>query len=147
MDAKRRAYLLSSRARGKAEIKVAGLLSHTSGVRAGTPPSLDETVRMGPVDAMLGSAGALVGARSGIWLPDGLSYGHMIGEVIRCIPGQSPGEFLGEMRALARLQSACPRSSIASADLVPWPMRQPDPAELTPNCRNSRVHRPGHVAD
>lgn len=93
LDANVAAYWPEFAARGKAEIKVRHLLSHTSGVSGWEQPvTIDDVYDWDKSTAMLA-------AQAPWWEPGtasgyhALTYGHLIGEVIRRITGQRLGEF------------------------------------------------------
>src|SRR6516165_5607875 len=94
LDANVAAYWPEFAARGKAGIKVHHLLSHTSGVSGWDQPvTIDDVYDWDRSTAMLA-------AQAPWWEPGtasgyhALTYGHLIGEVIRRITGQRLGEFL-----------------------------------------------------
>jgi CubicO group peptidase (beta-lactamase class C family) len=136
LDANVAKYWPEFAARGKAGIKVRQLLSHTSGVAGWDPPvTFDDLYDWDKSTAMLA-------AQAPWWEPgDGsgyhdLSYGHLIGEVIRRITGQRLGDFfaahiagpLGADFHIGLAPSEFPRV----ADLVPWPPQPIYPADLDP---------------
>ncbi len=93
LDANVAAYWPEFAARGKAGIKVRQLLSHTSGVSGWDQPvTIDDVYDWDKSTAMLA-------AQAPWWEPGtasgyhALTYGHLIGEVIRRITGRRPGEF------------------------------------------------------
>jgi CubicO group peptidase (beta-lactamase class C family) len=93
LDANVAAYWPEFAARGKAGIKVRQLLSHTSGVSGWDQPvTIDDVYDWDKSTAMLA-------AQAPWWEPGtasgyhALTYGHLIGEVIRRITGQRLGEF------------------------------------------------------
>jgi CubicO group peptidase (beta-lactamase class C family) len=93
LDAKVAKYWPEFAARGKGEIKVRQLLSHTSGVSGwDRPVALEDLYDWHKSTAMLA-------AQAPWWEPGTASgyhahtYGHLIGEVIRRITGQRLGEF------------------------------------------------------
>src|SRR3954462_7851167 len=94
LDANVAAYWPEFAARGKAGIKVRQLLSHTSGVSGWDQPvTIDDLYDWDKSTAMLA-------AQTPWWEPGAgsgyhaLTYGHLIGEVIRRITGHRLGEFL-----------------------------------------------------
>src|SRR5262249_21611594 len=93
LDANVARYWPEFAANGKAGIKVRHLLSHTSGVSGWEQPiTLDDLYDWG-------KSTALLAAQAPWWEPGpasgyhALTYGHLIGEVIRRITGQRLGEF------------------------------------------------------
>ena len=93
LDANVAAYWPEFAARGKGGIKVRQLLSHTSGVSGWDQPvSIDDVYNPDKSTAMLAAQAPWwePGASSGY---HALTYGHLIGEVIRRITGQRLGEF------------------------------------------------------
>jgi CubicO group peptidase (beta-lactamase class C family) len=93
LDANVAAYWPEFAARGKAGIKVRQLLSHTSGVSGWDQPvSIEDLYDWDTSTARLA-------AQAPWWEPGtasgyhGLTFGHLIGEVIRRITGQRLGEF------------------------------------------------------
>jgi CubicO group peptidase (beta-lactamase class C family) len=94
LDANVAAYWPEFAARGKARIKVRQLLSHTSGVSGWDQPITLEDLYDWDKST------ALLAAQAPWWEPGtasgyhGLTYGHLIGEVIRRITGQRLGEFV-----------------------------------------------------
>jgi CubicO group peptidase (beta-lactamase class C family) len=121
LDANVATYCPEFAARGKAGIQVRQLLSHTSGVSGWDQPVTIEDVYDWDKST------AMLAARAPWWEPGtasgyhALTYGHLIGEVIRRITGQRLGEFFAGQIAGplgATSTSACPgRSSIASPSL------------------------------
>ena len=137
LDANVAAYWPEFAARGKAGIKVRQLLSHTSGVSGWDQPvTLDDLYDWDKSTAMLA-------AQAPWWEPGtgsgyhGLSYGHLIGEVIRRITGQRLGEFFAAEIAGplgADFHIGLPPSEFHRvADLVPWPPQPTYQADLDPN--------------
>jgi len=137
LDANVAAYWPEFAARGKAGIKVRHLLSHTSGVSGWDQPvTVDDVYDWDKSTAMLA-------AQAPWWEPGtasgyhALTYGHLIGEVIRRITGQRLGDFfaahiagpLGADFHIGLAPSEFPRV----ADLVPWPLQPTFPADLDPN--------------
>jgi CubicO group peptidase (beta-lactamase class C family) len=137
LDAKVASYWPEFAARGKAEIKVRQLLSHTSGVSGWDPPvTIDDLYDWDRSTSMLA-------AQAPWWEPGtasgyhALSYGHLIGEVIRRITGQRPGEFI--MAHIAGPLGADFHVGLPPSEFhrvarpVPWPPRPTCPADLEPN--------------
>jgi CubicO group peptidase (beta-lactamase class C family) len=93
LDASVASYWPEFAARGKAGIKVRHLLSHTSGVSGWEQPITLEDLYDWDKST------ALLAAQAPWWEPGtasgyhALTYGHLIGEVIRRITGQRLGEF------------------------------------------------------
>jgi CubicO group peptidase (beta-lactamase class C family) len=93
LDANVAKYWPEFAARGKADIKVRHLLSHTSGVSGWEQPVTFEDVYGWDKST------AMLAAQAPWWEPGTASgyhaftYGHLIGEVIRRITGQRLGEF------------------------------------------------------
>jgi CubicO group peptidase (beta-lactamase class C family) len=94
LDANVAKYWPEFAAQGKARVKVRHLLAHTSGLSGWDKPiTFDEVCDWEKSTAMLA-------AQVPFWKPGmasgyhGLTYGHLIGEVIRRITGQRLGEFL-----------------------------------------------------
>jgi CubicO group peptidase (beta-lactamase class C family) len=136
LDANVAKYWPEFAARGKAGIKVRQLLSHTSGVSGWDQPvTLDDVYDWDKSTAMLA-------AQAPWWEPGtasgyhALSYGHLIGEVIRRITGQRLGEFfaahiagpLGADFHIGLAPSELPRV----AELVHWPPQPTYPTGLDP---------------
>src|SRR5436305_7418078 len=132
LDATVARYWPEFAARGKAGIKVRHLLSHTSGVSGWEQPiTLEDLYDWDKSTALLAAQAPWwePGTASGYHM---LTYGHLIGEVIRRITGLRPGEFfaahvagpLGADFHIGLPTSEFPRVS----DLVPWP---PQPIDLT----------------
>jgi CubicO group peptidase (beta-lactamase class C family) len=137
LDANVAAYWPQFAARGKAGIKVRLLLSHATGVSGWDQPvTIDDVYDWDQSTAMLASQAPWwePGAGSGY---HALTYGHLIGEVIRRITGQRLGEFfaahiagpLGADFQIGLLPSEFHRVS----NLVPWPPPPIDLAQLDPN--------------
>jgi CubicO group peptidase (beta-lactamase class C family) len=124
-------------AQGKAAIKVRHLLSHTSGVSGWNQPVTFEDVYDWE------RATALLAAQAPWWEPGtasgyhALTYGHLIGEVIRRITGQRLGEFFASQIAGplgADFHIGLPASEFHRvANLVPWPSQPTDLNQLDPN--------------
>ncbi|HEV3020824.1 MAG TPA: serine hydrolase domain-containing protein [Pirellulales bacterium] len=137
LDANVAAYWPEFAARGKAGIKVRQLLSHTSGVSGWDQPvTIDDVYDWDKSTAMLA-------AQAPWWEPGtasgyhALTYGHLIGEVIRRITGQRLGEFFaaqvaGPLGADFHIGLA-PTEFPRVANLVPWPPQRTYPAGLDPN--------------
>jgi CubicO group peptidase (beta-lactamase class C family) len=137
LDASVAAYWPEFAARGKAGIKVRHLLSHTSGVSGWDPPVTIEDLYDWDTST------ARLAAQAPWWEPGtasgyhALTYGHLIGEVIRRITGRRLGEFfaahiagpLGADFHIGLPPSEFPRV----ADMVPWPPQPYYPADLDPN--------------
>jgi CubicO group peptidase (beta-lactamase class C family) len=132
LDANVAKYWPEFAARGKAGIKVRQLLSHTSGVSGWDQPvTIDDVYDWEKSTAML--------AKQAPWWEPGtasgyhaLTYGHLIGEVIRRITGQRLGEFFatqiaGPLGADFHIGLA-PSEFHRVANVVPWP---PQPSDLT----------------
>jgi len=83
-------------AAGKADIPVSWMMSHRAGLAAvDNPPSLAEVLRVGPIVDSLA-------AQKPLWEPGSahgyhaLTYGWLVGELVRRISGQSIGGFFRE---------------------------------------------------
>jgi CubicO group peptidase (beta-lactamase class C family) len=137
LDANVAAYWPEFAARGKAGIKVRHLLSHTSGVSGWDQPvTIDDVYDWDKSTAMLAAQAPwwAPGTRSGY---HALTYGHLIGEVIRRITGQRLGEFfaaeiagpLGADFHIGLASSEFPR--IADLAAPKWPSTDLTP--LDPN--------------
>jgi CubicO group peptidase (beta-lactamase class C family) len=137
LDANVAEYWPEFSARGKAGIKVRHLLSHTSGVSGWDQPvTIDDVYDWDRSTAMLA-------AQAPWWEPGtasgyhALTYGHLIGEVIRRISGQRLGQFFAAH--IARPLGAdfhiglAPSESHRVTNLVPWPPQPTYPADLDPN--------------
>jgi CubicO group peptidase (beta-lactamase class C family) len=137
LDANVARYWPEFAARGKGGIKVRHLLSHTSGVSGWDPPvTLEDLYDWDKSTAMLA-------AQAPWWEPGtasgyhGMTYGHLIGEVIRRITGMRLGEFfaaniagpLGADFHIGLDPSDFPRV----ADVVPWPPMPTYPSGLDPD--------------
>ncbi len=124
---------------GKEGIKVRQLLSHTSGVSGWNQPITLEDL----YDS--NKSTALLAAQAPWWAPGtasgyhALNYGHLIGEVIRCITGQRLGEFFAAHIAGplgADFHIGLPPSELHRvANVVPAPaapadLIQPDPSNV-----------------
>jgi CubicO group peptidase (beta-lactamase class C family) len=123
-------------ANGKAGIKVRHLLSHTSGVSGWEQPiTLDDLYDWD-------KSTALLAAQAPWWEPGtatgyhALTYGHLIGEVIRRITGQRLGEFFAAQVAEplgADFHIGLPPSEFPRvANVVPPPFPS-DPPQFDPN--------------
>jgi CubicO group peptidase (beta-lactamase class C family) len=137
LDANVAEYWPEFAARGKGGIKVRHLLSHTSGVSGWEQPVTFEDV------CDWGKSTAMLAAQAPWWEPGtasgyhALTYGHLVGEVIRRITGLRPGEFfaahvagpLGADFHIGLAPSEFPRV----AELVSWPPQPTHPADLDPN--------------
>jgi CubicO group peptidase (beta-lactamase class C family) len=149
LDASVATYWPEFAARGKAGIKVRQLLSHTSGVSGWDPPvSIDDVYDWDRSTAMLA-------AQAPWWEPGtasgyhALTYGHLIGEVIRRITGQRLGDFFAAQIAGplgADFHIGLPPSEFHRiADLVPWPPQPTYPADLDPNSPAYRTFTGPHM--
>jgi CubicO group peptidase (beta-lactamase class C family) len=124
-------------ARGKAGIQVRQHLSHTSGVSGWDQPVTIEDVYDWDKST------AMLAAQASWWEPGtasgyhALTYGHLIGEVIRRITGQRLGEFFAAQIAGplgADFHIGLPPSEFHRvAELVPWPPQPTYSADLDPN--------------
>jgi CubicO group peptidase (beta-lactamase class C family) len=141
LDATVASYWPEFAARGKAGIKVRQLLSHTSGVSGWDQPITLEDLYDWDKST------ALLAAQAPWWEPGtasgyhALTYGHLIGEVIRRITGQRLGEFFaahiaGPLGADFHIGLA-PSEFHRVANVVPPPLPvdppQSDPPQLDPN--------------
>ena len=137
LDANVAVYWPEFAARGKAGIKVRQLLSHTSGVSGWDQPvTIDDVYDWEKSTAMLA-------AQAPWWEPGtasgyhALTYGHLIGEVIRRITGQRPGEFFARHIAGplgADFHIGLPPSEFHRvANVVPPPLRPIDLTQLDQN--------------
>jgi CubicO group peptidase (beta-lactamase class C family) len=137
LDATVAAYWPEFAARGKAGIKVRQLLSHTSGVSGWDQPvTLDDLYDWDKSTAMLA-------AQAPWWKPGtasgyhALTYGHLIGEVVRRITGQRLGEFFAAQVAVplgADFHIGLPPAEFPRvANPVPWPPQPTHPADLDPD--------------
>jgi CubicO group peptidase (beta-lactamase class C family) len=141
LDANVAAYWPEFAARGKAGIRVRQLLSHTSGVSGWDQPvTLNDLYDWDKSTAMLAAQAPWwePGAGSGY---HALTYGHLIGEVIRRITGQRLGEFFAAQIAGplgADFHIGLPSSEFHRiANVVPPPAMPTTPIALTqldPNC-------------
>jgi CubicO group peptidase (beta-lactamase class C family) len=137
LDAPVAKYWPEFAARGKAGIKVRHLLSHTSGVSGWDPPITIEDLYDWDTST------ARLAAQAPWWEPGtasgyhAMTYGHLIGEVIRRITGRRLGEFFAVQIAGplgADFHIGLPPSEFPRvADLVPWPPQPYYPADLDPN--------------
>jgi CubicO group peptidase (beta-lactamase class C family) len=124
-------------ARGKGVIKVRQLLSHTSGVSGWDQPITFDDV------ADLEVSTARLAEQEPWWQPGtasgyhALTYGHLIGEVIRRVTGRRLSQFFAETIAGplgADFFIGLPRSEFYRvANLVPWPPQATHPADLDPS--------------
>ena len=137
LDANVAAYWPEFAARGKAGIKVRQLLSHTSGVSGWDQPvTIDDLYDWDKSTAMLAAQAPWwePGAGSGY---HALTYGHLIGEVIRRITGQRLGEFFAAQIAGplgADFHIGLPPSEFHRvANVVPPPSQPFDLTQLDPN--------------
>ena len=137
LDANVANYWPEFAAQGKAGIKVRHLLSHTSGVSGWNQPvTIDDVYDWDRSTSMLAAQAAWwkPGTASGY---HALSYGHLIGEVIRRITGQRLGEFVASHIAGplgADFHIGLPRSEFPRvADLLPWPPQPMDLTQLDPD--------------
>jgi CubicO group peptidase (beta-lactamase class C family) len=137
LDANVANYWPEFAARGKAGIKVRQLLSHTSGVSGWDQPvtvedlyDWDKSTTMLAAQAPWWEPGTASGYHS-------MTYGHLIGEVIRRITGQRLGAFFAAEIAGplgADFQIGLPPSEFPRVSkLVPWPPMPTHPANLDPN--------------
>src|SRR3954468_2534118 len=141
LDANVAVYWPEFGARGKAGITVRQLLSHTSGVSGWDQPvTIDDLYDWDKSTAMLAAQAPWwePGAGSGY---HALTYGHLIGEVIRRITGQRLGEFFAAQIAGplgADFHIGLPPSEFHRVTNVvppPIPSDAPpfDPTQLDPN--------------
>ena len=140
LDANVAKYWPEFAARGKAGIKVRQLLSHTSGVSGWEQPiTLEDVYDWDKSTALLAAQAPWwePGTASGYHM---LTYGHLIGEVIRRITGQRLGEFFAAHVAGplgADFHIGLPPSEFHRvANVVPPPSRPTppfDPTQLDPN--------------
>jgi CubicO group peptidase (beta-lactamase class C family) len=131
------AYWPEFAARGKGAIKVRHLLSHTSGVSGWDKPvTLDDVYDIDKSTAMLA-------AQAPWWEPGtasgyhAMTYGHLVGEVIRRITGWRLGEFFAKQVAGplgADFHIGLPPSeSHRVANVLSWPPQRYYPADLDLN--------------
>jgi CubicO group peptidase (beta-lactamase class C family) len=144
LDATVASYWPEFAARGKAGIKVRHLLSHTSGVSGWDQPvTLEDLYDWDKSTAMLA-------AQAPWWEPGtalgyhALTYGHLIGEVIRRITGQRLGAFFaaqiaGPLGADFHI-GLSPSEFHRVTNLVPWPPQRTYPADLDPNGPAFKTH-------
>ena len=137
LDANVAAYWPQFAARGKAGIKVRHLLSHTSGVSGWDQPvTIEDLYDWDESTARLAAQAPWwePGAGSGY---HGMTYGHLIGEVIRRITGQRLGEFFAAQIAGplgADFHIGLPPSEFPRvANVVPPPSHPDDLTQLDPN--------------
>ena len=134
LDATVAKYWPEFAANGKAAIKVRHLLSHTSGVSGWEQPITLEDLYDWDKST------ALLAAQAPWWEPGtasgyhALTYGHLIGEVIRRITGQRLGEFFAAHLAGplgADFHIGLPPSEFHRvANVVPPPAEPTDPSSL-----------------
>jgi CubicO group peptidase (beta-lactamase class C family) len=137
LDANVAAYWPEFATRGKAGIKVRQLLSHTSGVSGWDQPvTIDDVYDWDKSTAMLAAQAPWwePGAASGY---HALTYGHLIGEVIRRITGQRLGEFFaahiaGPLGADFHIGLPAPEFHRVT-NVVPPPSLPIDLTQLDPN--------------
>ncbi len=140
LDAAIAKYWPEFAAQGKAGIKVRHLLSHTSGVSGWERPiTLDDVYDWEKSTALLAAQAPWweAGTASGYHM---LTYGHLIGEVIRRITGQRLGEFfaahlagpLGADFHIGLPPSEFHRVANAAPSAIPT-MPEFDPTQLDPN--------------
>ena len=141
LDATVARYWPEFAARGKAGIKVRHLLSHTSGVSGWEQPITLEDLYDWDKST------ALLAAQAPWWEPGtasgyhALTYGHLIGEVIRRITGQRLGEFfaaqiagpLGADFHIGLPPSEFPRVTKVVSPPLPSDAPPFDPTQLDPN--------------
>ena len=137
LDATVARYWPEFAARGKAGIKVRHLLSHTSGVSGWDQPiTLEDLYDWDKSTALLAAQAPWwePGTASGYHM---LTYGHLIGEVIRRITGQRLGEFFAAQLAGplgADFHIGLPPSEFHRvANVVVPPPLPSDPPQLDPN--------------
>lgn len=144
LDTNVAAYWPEFAVRGKGRIKVRQLLSHTSGVSGWDQPVTIEDVYDWDKST------AMLAAQAPWWEPGtasgyhALTYGHLIGEVIRRITGQRLGEFFaaeiaGRLGADFHIGLA-PSKFHRVANLVPWPPQRTYPSDLDPNSPAFKTH-------
>ena len=141
LDAPVAKYWPEFAARGKARIQVRQLLSHTSGVSGWEQPvtledlyDWDKSTALLATQAPWWEPGTLSGYHA-------LTYGHLIGEVIRHITGQRLGEFfaaqiagpLGADFHIGLPPSAFPRVTKVVSPPIPSDAPPFDPTQLDPN--------------
>jgi CubicO group peptidase (beta-lactamase class C family) len=137
LDANVAHYWPEFAARGKDRVKVRQLLSHTSGVAGWEQPVTIEDVYDWDKST------AMLAAQPPWWEPGtasgyhALTYGHLIGEVIRRITGQRLGAFFAAEVAGplgADFHVGLPPSEFHRvANIVPWPAGTWDPSMLDLN--------------
>ena len=141
LDAPVAKYWPEFAARGKAGIQVRQLLSHTSGVSGWEQPITLEDLYDWDKST------ALLAAQAPWWEPGtasgyhALTYGHLIGEVIRRITGQRLGEFfaahiagpLGADFHIGLPPSEFPRVTKVVSPPIPSNAPPFDPTQLDPN--------------
>lgn len=137
LDATVAAYWPEFAAQGKQKIKVRQLLSHTSGVSGWDPPvTIEDLYDWERSTSMLA-------AQAPWWEPGtasgyhGLTFGHLIGEVIRRITGQRLGQFFASEIAgplVADFHIGLHPSEFSRvANVVPPPSHSDEPAQLDTN--------------
>lgn len=138
LDASVASYWPEFEANGKEAIKVRHLLSHTSGVSGWEQPvrvedlyDWDKSTAMLAAQAPWWEPGTASGYHS-------LTYGHLIGEVIRRITGKRPGEFLASEIAGplgADFHVGLAPSEFARVAEMVWPasLPLPDVSQLDPS--------------
>src|SRR5947199_8310685 len=132
LDAPVAKYWPEFAARGKAGIQVRQLLSHTSGVSGWEQPITLEALYAWDKST------ALPAAQAPWWEPGtasgyhALTYGHLIGEVIRRITGQRLGQYLdAEIAGLLGADfhiGLSPSEFPRISNMVPWPPQPTYPA-------------------
>jgi CubicO group peptidase (beta-lactamase class C family) len=137
LDANVAKYWPEFAANGKAAIKVRHLMSHTSGVSGWDQPVTIEDIYD------WAKSTAMLAAQAPWWEPGtasgyhAMTYGHLIGEVVRRITGQRLGEFFSAHIAGplgADFHIGLPPSGFHRvANLVPWPPQPAGPTQLDPN--------------
>jgi CubicO group peptidase (beta-lactamase class C family) len=137
LDASVASYWPEFAARGKAAITVRQLLSHTSGVSGWEKPITVEDVYD------IEKSTALLAGQAPWWEPGtasgyhALSYGHLIGEVVRRTTGKRLAEFFAA--EIARPLGAdfhiglSPSQFHRVAEMVSWPPQRTYPSELDPD--------------
>jgi CubicO group peptidase (beta-lactamase class C family) len=134
LDASVARYWPEFAAQGKSAIKIRHLLSHTSGVSGWEQPITFDDIF--DVDA----SSARLAGQAPWWQPGtasgyhAMTYGHLIGEVIRRVTGQRLGEFFAA--EIARPLAADFHIGLAPSEFhrvakpVPWPPQPTFPADL-----------------
>jgi CubicO group peptidase (beta-lactamase class C family) len=137
LDATVASYWPEFAARGKSGIKIRHLLSHTSGVSGWEQPATIEDLYDWDKST------AMLAAQAPWWKPGTasgyhvLTYGHLIGEVIRRITGKPLGEFFaaeiaGPLDTDFHIGLA-PSTFHRVANIVPWPLQATFSNQLDPN--------------